>query len=46
MEVMSLIKQREELNFRLSEDLDAKSENMKMVKYNHDHELALLKERL
>jgi hypothetical protein len=43
---MELIKQRNDLNFKLREDLDAKSENIKMVHFNYENEMVILKERL
>lgn len=42
---MKLIKEMQDLNFKLSEDLDAKSEYYKEVKNTKDEEMKIMKEK-
>ena len=43
---MQLIQQKEALSYRLSEDLDAKSDNMRALRGNLEDEAALLRETI
>ena len=45
-EILNLIKQRQELAFKMSEDLDEKSEDMRYFRYNNENETNILKEQI